>query len=118
MNLHTLGKKGEELAARFLEGKGYTILEKNFYRRTGEIDLIARAPDGTYVFAEVKTRRGHSCGYPEEAVTAKKIQKMVRVAELWLTLKGIHTDAIRLDAIAVEMRSPEPEIIHLENISS
>ena len=68
-----LGRRGEEVAAAFLERQGYTILERNFRLRQGEIDLIA-AKDETVAFVEVKTRRTLDYGLPSEAVTYTKQQ--------------------------------------------
>ena len=58
MDRRALGQAGERLAAAHLEHKGYEILRRNVYSAQGEIDLITRAPDGTIVFVEVRTRRG------------------------------------------------------------
>ena len=55
------GARHEELAAAFLEKQGYVILEKNFFCRTGEIDIIAREGD-TLVFVEVKYRKDLAAG--------------------------------------------------------
>ena len=65
-----VGTHYEEEAARYLEQQGYQILERNFFSRYGEIDLIAKDED-TLVFVEVKYRSGASFGDPAEAVTAK-----------------------------------------------
>ena len=67
MNKRKTGTEYEELAARWLTGKGFEILEKNYRCRIGEIDLIAR--DGRYlVFVEVKYRSDEKAGDPSEAV--------------------------------------------------
>ena len=80
---NTLGAWGEEKAARFLTERGYTILERNFHSRYGEIDLIAE--DGEFlVFVEVKLRASTSHGLPEETVTPKKQEKLRLTAETYL----------------------------------
>jgi putative endonuclease len=66
-----LGSKGEDLAVRFLEKKGYRILSRNFRTPVGEIDVIAEDRN-TLVFIEVKTRTDDSFGHPFEAVTFRK----------------------------------------------
>ena len=63
------GKKGEFLAARYLEEKGYTVIARNYHSRYGEIDLICRK-DSYLVFIEVKARKVSSLVNPLEAVTA------------------------------------------------
>lgn len=82
-NSNTLGAWGEEKAARFLTGRGYTVLERNFHSRYGEIDLIAE--DGEFlVFVEVKLRASVSHGLPEETVTPRKQEKLRLTAETYL----------------------------------
>src|SRR5690606_10776232 len=72
----SLGRWGENLAANHLAAEGLTIIERNWRCRDGEIDLVAR--DGeTFVFVEVKTRRGRDFGAPEEALTPRKAQKLL-----------------------------------------
>lgn len=81
-----LGEKGEQLAAEYLNQNGYKILKRRFRTRIGEIDIIAKDKD-CLVFVEVKTRRNTFCGFPAEAVTWRKQQKIIKTA-LWF-LKGI-----------------------------
>ncbi|MBI3589235.1 MAG: YraN family protein [Candidatus Liptonbacteria bacterium] len=49
------GSKGEDIASKFLEDQGYKIITRNYRKKWGEIDIIARDKDKTLVFAEVKT---------------------------------------------------------------
>ena len=63
-----LGKRGEDIAARFLLEKGLALIARNFRDKFGEIDIIAKDRE-TLVFVEVKTRRSHRFGLPQEAVT-------------------------------------------------
>ena len=74
-----LGKIGENLAKQFLRKKGYKIIESNFHKRAGELDIIATNCD-TLVFIEVKCRKGTEYGLPEESVTPWKIRTIVRSA--------------------------------------
>lgn len=78
------GRRGEEEAARYLESRGYKILERNFRTRWGEIDLVAR-DRSTVVFVEVKTRSSTGFARPEESVTHAKQEHMRRAAGLWLS---------------------------------
>ena len=65
------GRSGEELAARFLEARGWTILERNLRSGRREVDLVARK-DSVVAFVEVKCRRGRRFGHPLDAITAAK----------------------------------------------
>ncbi len=66
-----LGKKGEELAEKFLRDKGYDIIAKNWRYDKDEIDIIARDGD-EIVIVEVKTRSTDFYGFPEDAVDSQK----------------------------------------------
>lgn len=84
-----LGKYGENLACRYLQGQGYTILARNFRcHRFGEIDIIAYK-QSVYSFIEVKTRVSTRFGRPAEAVTLAKQRKIYRCAEYYLQCAGL-----------------------------
>lgn len=95
-----LGRRGEEVAAAFLERQGYTILERNFRLRQGEIDLIA-AKDETVAFVEVKTRRTLDYGLPSEAVTYTKQQKIRQAALAYLQGQEHYYKVLSFDVIEV-----------------
>jgi putative endonuclease len=97
-----LGRTGERLAAEELVRRGYSIIERNFRCRYGEIDLIAEKGDDL-VFIEVKTRRGNAYGLPEEAVTPRKQQKIVQVASYYLDLHACSERSWRIDVVAVQL---------------
>ena len=113
MNNRKTGELYEKSAASFLCEKQYRILEKNYRRKTGEIDLIALDPDGrTIVFVEVKYRTSTHQGYPEEAVNMNKQQRIRRTATWYLKEKGmIGTVSCRFDVISVT----NGEIRHILN---
>ncbi|MDO4554458.1 MAG: YraN family protein [Lachnospiraceae bacterium] len=95
------GSLGEQLAAAYLEKKGFEILEYNYRCRQGEIDLIAREKE-YLVFIEVKARRTKASGYPAEAVDLRKQQKICRTAQFYCLEHRIHTDCpIRFDVIEI-----------------
>jgi len=98
------GALGENIAADYLVDKGYTIRERNFRTREGEIDIIADR-DGTLVFIEVRTRRSRSCGTPEESITEKKKERLVALAEAYMEDRDDLPDAWRIDAVALELDS-------------
>jgi putative endonuclease len=99
----SLGRWGEEEAARYLHRKGLKILERNVRTPVGEIDLVARQGK-TLVFVEVKTRRGALFGTPQEAVGPAKQRQIVRAAQWYLGNgrgKGLQP---RFDVVAVQAR--------------
>ena len=116
MDKQSLGQFGEEQAARYLRRRFYTILERNYRCRFGEIDLIARR-GGVLAFVEVKLRRDESHGEAREFVTARKQQRVMAAAELWLSQNETQLQP-RFDVI--EVYAPRGEegpvrINHIEN---
>lgn len=107
-----LGGRGEALAWNFLRKQGYTLLEKNYRTRFGEIDVIARK-QGTLVFLEVKTRRHHHFGTPEEAVDWRKRRKLTQVAQAFLQTRGLENQAARFDVLAVSWDGASEPVFHL-----
>ncbi|MEO1517412.1 MAG: YraN family protein [Bacteroidota bacterium] len=108
---HELGKIGEVLARRFLEGKGYKIAESNWRHGRAEIDLICW--DGNVlVFVEVKTRSSKLFGHPAAAVTARKEAILIGAAGAYMEQIG-HEWEFRFDIISVNRpESLSPEIEH------
>lgn len=109
-----LGARGEDLATRFLERAGYTILERNYRWARGEIDIIAER-DGLLVFVEVKTARSAVFGRPETWVNAQKQQQLGQVASRYLQEKEIEEMDCRFDVIAIRRQEDGWEIRHIEN---
>ncbi len=95
-----LGKTGETIASDFLEKNGYTIIARNYRRKFGEIDIIARERD-YLVFIEVKTRTGTSHGHPLEAITLRKQRQISKVAQCYLTENHLFDTAARFDVVSV-----------------
>lgn len=82
-NRRAVGEKWEALAEQYLTDKGLHILERNYYFKGGEIDLIAA--DGEYLcFIEVKYRKTEALGFPEEAVGRAKQRKLLLGARHYL----------------------------------
>ena len=83
------GDLGEDFAAKYLEEKGYEIIERKFNTRLGEIDIVAK--DGKYIaFIEVKSRAEDCLYAPREAVTRSKQQKICKAAMLYKLQKGLN----------------------------
>lgn len=92
---------GEAEALRYLTGQGMTVLEKNYRRAGGEIDLIVRDGDAI-VFVEVKARRSPRFGAPAEAVTPAKMRHVVRAAMGYLQANRLLDSPTRFDVIAID----------------
>jgi len=105
-----IGRRGEDLAAAWLQRNGYTILERNWRRPCGELDLIAER-DGEIVGVEVKTRSSVAMGEPEEAVTRAKQRKLLLTIQTYLMEAGDEQRPYRLDVLAVRLT---PGGAHLE----
>jgi putative endonuclease len=97
-----VGTLGEDLAANFLTSRGFSILERNFRCKGGEVDIVARdRQDRSLVFVEVKTRRDLSFGVPQLAVTPFKQRQISKAALTWLARKRLQDSTARFDVIAI-----------------
>lgn len=109
-----LGNLAEELAATFLEKKGYKILVKNFRYQRGEIDIIAEF-DNQIIIVEVKARGSDIFMEPQEAVTKTKIKSLVMVADFFMKDRNLNQE-VRFDIIAVlPDENRKLQIMHLED---
>jgi len=113
MNNKITGAAGEELACRYLEKNGYTVLERNKrYSKFCEIDIIAQIKD-TVVFVEVKTRKSDLYGTPFEAITKNKLENIKKGVQYYLTEHNVKN--YRIDIVGITLK-PELKIEHLKNI--
>lgn len=108
-----LGKKGEEAAVRYLKSRGYEIIKRNWFCRFGEADIIARDPEGTLCFVEVKTRQSLEAGLPEEAITRNKQSRYERIALCYMMVTDDWDDnsSVRFDAIAICVTAPHRALL-------
>ena len=95
------GLRAERLAATFLEGKGLTILARNYRCRGGEVDLILRAPDGTLIFCEVRARRSRAQGGAAASVGTAKQRALVLAAQHYLR-RYASPPPCRFDVVAID----------------
>jgi putative endonuclease len=111
-----LGKIGESLAVKFLEQKGYQIINQNYRSTWGEIDIVAQDEE-VLAFVEVKTRRSLKFGVPQLAVTNSKQQKISKAALEYLQENNLFDYVCRFDVISIVLppEPSEPIIEHLEN---
>lgn len=110
-----LGKYGEDIAASFLQDRGYSILERNWRCEIGEIDLIAKYKE-SLVFVEVKTRSGQGFGHPFEAITKSKVARMRQLAVQWVNTHESSGLSLRLDAIAVLVQDGKVAVEHIKRV--
>jgi putative endonuclease len=97
-----LGRRGEEIAASYLQQQGYTILARNWRCPAGEVDIVAREGE-TLAFVEVRARRGDRFGTPEESITRAKQTRLVELAQTYLQEAELGDVAWRIDVIAIRM---------------
>ena len=115
-----LGAQGEDLAVKFLAGKGYLILERNYYIQSGEIDIIAQDKKANdIVFVEVKPRTKNEYATPEESVDEAKRHFLERAGERYLSQKGYPAfQDYRFDLVAIDlnMQTRMANIRHIKYI--
>jgi putative endonuclease len=111
-----IGRKGEELAARYLEEKQYTLLERNWRYRHKEIDIIA-SRDNRIIIVEVKVRKSIGGERLEEHVNRKKQRYLVSAANAYILKKGLDM-GVRFDIILLTGTSGNFTIEHIEDAFS
>lgn len=107
-----LGRRGEAVAEAFLRDRRWTIVERNFRCRAGEIDLVA-LDEGVLVFVEVRSRRGTRLGTPLESVDPRKQAQVARVARHFVAVRGLTDRDARFDVIGVRFDDEPPAIEHV-----
>jgi len=125
MKKSEIGILGEQNACNFLIKRGYQIMERNYRKKFGEIDIIVRAPDLTLVFIEVKTllikNQDRGFGFsPEDNFTTHKFSKVKRMCEFFAAQHGgLVNEEVgwRVDLIAVDLfEDGKCSIRHYENV--
>lgn len=113
-----IGARGEDEAARYLIACGYTVVERNYRVRGGEIDIIARIGD-ELVFLEVKTRARNAGIYPEERVDFFKGRFFARAIREYVRRFHIpDTCYMRVDIIACDwdLQNDRCTVRHIKNV--
>ena len=93
------GKQAENIAREYLIKQGLLFIEKNYYCRQGEIDLIMNDKN-TLVFVEVRYRKNQHYGGAKESITYKKQQKLHTTALHYMQKHRLDKQA-RFDVIAI-----------------
>lgn len=140
--VNPVGKKGEDIAVEYLKKKGYKILERNFRKGYGEIDIIAleqkpstsshqrragrqkfslsersESMGSVLVFVEVKTRTNNTYGSPLESITSWKLRPLIKTAQYYSMLHPELPKELRIDAIAVVL-NPELKVRNIEHVKN
>lgn len=95
---------GEDAACKFVQKQGYKIIERNFRKGYGEIDIIA-INENCLIFIEVKTRTSDKFGNPLEAITPWKLKTLIKTVYLYKKLNPKLPDELRIDAVSVKLSS-------------
>jgi putative endonuclease len=109
-----LGPRGEEVARRFLETRGWQVVDRNYRMGRKEIDLVARRGE-VVAFVEVKARAGAGFGDPLEAITWRKRREIQQVAAAWIDRHGRSGEVYRFDAVAVLVEGGRTRVRHVED---
>lgn len=123
-----IGKIGEDIASEWLKNRGFEIIERNYLRKWGEIDIVARGTSGKTHFVEVKTVSyetrqdldravSHGTWRPEENVHSDKQNRMKRAIETWI-LENEWVGEWQIDVLAVRLvpREKYGTVKYLENM--
>lgn len=117
-NSHQIGLEMEDLAARYLEYKGYQVLERRYKSRLGEIDLVA-LKQNVLVFAEVKYRKDLKGGRPSLAVDYFKQQKIRKAAMVYwqhfCSQRATDETSCRFDVIELWQENGKYRVHHYKN---
>lgn len=116
-------KLGEDKACEYLKKLGFKIIDRNYRKGYGEIDIVATEvtkQDGkVLVFVEVKTRTSNQFGSPLEAISYWKLRALIKTAQFYKMTHPKLPDSLRIDAISVILLSSNAveNIRHIKNIS-
>lgn len=109
------GKRGEDLALRYLKKQGYRIIERNFKTRQGEIDIIACDND-CISFVEVRSRSADNLGLPEDSIDRRKQKQIAKVALAYIKRRRLEDRNCKFDVICVEdANSVSPKVRLIKN---
>jgi putative endonuclease len=109
-----LGRRGEDMAHRYLQKNGFTVVARNYKPGAdSEIDIVARQGD-LVIFVEVKSRTSAEFGSPDRAIDQEKQRHIVRAARAYVNRAAIEWNQVRFDTISVIFTDP-PSIVHQQD---
>ena len=110
----TIGKLGEDAATTYLKEKSFVILDRNYRKRSAEIDIIAKDQD-TVTFIEVKTRKSIRKGTPAESVNYTKQKKIISAALYYIRENKLESMRLRFDVVEVLDKNGSYELNLIKN---
>ncbi len=113
---HALGRRGEDIAQRFLQRAGIVIVDRNYRMASGggEVDLIGWEAD-TLVFVEVKSRKTDEYGAPDRAIGLQKQSSLMRAAREYSRHAEVPWERVRFDVVNVVFVAP-PAVTHFRDV--
>ncbi|MGE0206391.1 MAG: YraN family protein [Candidatus Babeliales bacterium] len=108
-----LGTQGESLVAQFIQKQGFTILERNYKKFYGEVDIIAKKED-LVIFVEVKTRTTHQYNL-SEVITYGKQKKIIKAAQHYIASKQLTNKVFRFDVALIQGAVNENSLQYIPN---
>jgi len=113
---HALGRRGEDIAHRFLQRAGIVIVARNYRMSSGagEIDLVGWEGD-RLVFVEVKSRQTDEYGAPDRAIGAQKQFSLIRAAREYARHAAVPWERVRFDVVTVVFSKP-PSVVHFRDV--
>ena len=116
---YEFGEWAENNVAQYLESKGYSVLERNYRKKWGEIDVVAKK-EGIMIFVEVKANKKELAGFePETRISPEKLRRLNRVIQTYLASKKYPEDQDwQIDVVALTLDKDRgvAKIKHFKNI--
>jgi len=113
-NKREKGNKGEAVAEKYLIKQGFKVIDRKFFCKTGEIDIVAKKGEDIY-FIEVKARWNKDCGDPLESITVNKQKKMISAVRFYLAKNRLFDINCHLSAVGIDMTADEPVVELIED---
>lgn len=118
MTTRSIGDIGEKAVCRYLKIRGYSILERNYWIKGGEIDIIAKKR-GVIHFVEVKTRKENSLTTGEQAITYTKKQRIIKTAKYYCSVNNVNGYAFSFDvAVVIHKNEKVSDIVYYKDAFS
>jgi putative endonuclease len=114
---HALGRRGEDVAQRFLQRSGLIVVDRNYRMSSGagEVDLVAWEAD-TLVFVEVKSRQTEEHGSPDRAISPQKQASLIRTGRQYARQAEVPWQKVRFDVVNVVFDTTPPAITHFRDV--
>jgi len=115
---HALGRRGEDIAQRFLQREGLVIVDRNYRMLSGggEVDLVGWEGE-TLVFVEVKSRKTEEYGAPDRAIGLQKQLSLIRAAREYARHAEVSWEKVRFDVVNIVFATP-PSVTHFRDVFS